>query len=126
MYINFYLAGRKKTHRSKTLVESSKISEKGSKVIQTDITKYFVQHEEDSITDNLRLPEGSLPSPDDAALPCSTSVCSDLIKSLKDEKSVGSDKDVDKNETIVPEEKIQKIFDMTNKDKSDFSKKKKN
>ncbi|GFX50078.1 histone-lysine N-methyltransferase PR-Set7 [Trichonephila clavipes] len=118
-------AGRRKAHRSKTLIESSKMSEKGSKVLQTDITKYFVQNE-DSITDNLRLPEGSLPSPDDAALPCSTSLCSDLTKSLKDQKCLDSDKDLDKNETIVPEEKIQKIFNMTNKDKSDVSKKKKN
>ncbi|GFY63622.1 histone-lysine N-methyltransferase PR-Set7 [Trichonephila inaurata madagascariensis] len=118
-------AGRRKAHRSKTLIEPSKMSEKGSKVIQTDITKYFVQNE-DSITDNLRLPEGSLPSPDDAALPCSTSLCSDLTKSLKDQKCLDSDKDLDKNETIVPEEKIQEIFNMTNKDKSDVSKKKKN
>ncbi|CAL1281226.1 unnamed protein product [Larinioides sclopetarius] len=91
-----------------------------------DIKKYFIQQDDDdSGTDTLRLPEGSLPSPDDAALPCSTTLGSDISKGLKDEKSSNSVQ-VCENETVVPEGKIQKMSDSTNKDRSDVSKKKKN
>ncbi|KAG8196407.1 hypothetical protein JTE90_009041 [Oedothorax gibbosus] len=113
---------RRKNLRKVT--EPSKIPEKSTKTAhQTDISEYFAKQEEDAPTETAGLPEGSLPSPDDAALPCSTTLGLELIKNQKDVKGLVTE---DIKEPIVPVEKTQKISDMTNKVLKEVSKKRRN